>query len=351
MKVLADLVLRTMSALFNALYAEGGYPSIAPGRLPRASLLQCLFSIRSERAPVEHTLEKLLMPKNTRVAAVVVWFNPKISFTKNILTYANYVDHTYIVDNSPEDHSTWIPTDNKHISYLWLGGNCGIAHALNLGCKVASEEGHQIVLTMDQDSSFDVLSIKCHLEQSLAKLATDKIAIIGTGYKEINPGENNGFEEASSVITSGNLLKVAAWRDVDGFYEKLFIDQVDHDFCYRLRRKGYSILRNSSIQLNHFVGEPKEKKILGYIIRSTNHGTIRRYYQMRNALYLRKEYPEFAKPLPFFIRDIIDKIIGILILEKDVINKYIAMLYGVLDFYRGNFGSWEYARRVTRIDY
>lgn len=53
-KMLADLVLRTMSAQFDSLYAEGGRPSIAPERLLRASLLQCLFSIRSERALVEH---------------------------------------------------------------------------------------------------------------------------------------------------------------------------------------------------------------------------------------------------------------------------------------------------------
>ena len=32
-KVLADLVLRSMSTHFDALYAEGGRPSIAPERL------------------------------------------------------------------------------------------------------------------------------------------------------------------------------------------------------------------------------------------------------------------------------------------------------------------------------
>ena len=53
-KVLADMVLRSMSAHFDALYAEGGRPSLAPERLLRASLLQCLVSIRSERALVEH---------------------------------------------------------------------------------------------------------------------------------------------------------------------------------------------------------------------------------------------------------------------------------------------------------
>ena len=54
MKALADLVLRSRPAHFDALYAEGGRPSIEPERLLRASLLQCLFSIRSERALVEH---------------------------------------------------------------------------------------------------------------------------------------------------------------------------------------------------------------------------------------------------------------------------------------------------------
>lgn len=53
MKIMPDRVLHTMSGQFNSLYAEGGRPSIAPERRLRASLLQCLFSIRSERALVE----------------------------------------------------------------------------------------------------------------------------------------------------------------------------------------------------------------------------------------------------------------------------------------------------------
>src|SRR5574338_31193 len=54
MKQLTDTVLATMSQQFDEIYAEGGRPSIAPERLLRALLLQCLFSIRSERALVEH---------------------------------------------------------------------------------------------------------------------------------------------------------------------------------------------------------------------------------------------------------------------------------------------------------
>jgi len=54
MKKLTDIVLVTMSEQFDEIYAEGGRPSIAPERLLRALLLQCLFSIRSERALIEH---------------------------------------------------------------------------------------------------------------------------------------------------------------------------------------------------------------------------------------------------------------------------------------------------------
>lgn len=54
LKRLTDTVLSSMSPQFDELYAEGGRPSIPPERLLRALLLQCLFSIRSERALIEH---------------------------------------------------------------------------------------------------------------------------------------------------------------------------------------------------------------------------------------------------------------------------------------------------------
>ena len=48
-KAKADSVLASMNAAFEAMYAEGGRPSIAPERLLKASLLIALYSVRSER--------------------------------------------------------------------------------------------------------------------------------------------------------------------------------------------------------------------------------------------------------------------------------------------------------------
>src|ERR1700729_970273 len=50
---LTDEILKRMSPLFEAMYAEGVRPSIAPEKLLRAQLLQMLYSIRSERLLME----------------------------------------------------------------------------------------------------------------------------------------------------------------------------------------------------------------------------------------------------------------------------------------------------------
>lgn len=50
---LTDEILKRMSPLFDAMYAEGGRPSIPPEKLLRAQLLQMLYSVRSERLLME----------------------------------------------------------------------------------------------------------------------------------------------------------------------------------------------------------------------------------------------------------------------------------------------------------
>src|SRR5271165_7088855 len=52
-RAMTDEILGSMSALFDALYAECGRPSIPPEKLLRAQLLQMLYSVRSERLLME----------------------------------------------------------------------------------------------------------------------------------------------------------------------------------------------------------------------------------------------------------------------------------------------------------
>lgn len=59
-KPVVNAALASLDAEFSALYADTGRPSIAPERLIRASLLQILFSIRSERQLMEQMQYNLL---------------------------------------------------------------------------------------------------------------------------------------------------------------------------------------------------------------------------------------------------------------------------------------------------
>ena len=52
-RAVTDEILGRMSSLFDAMYADGGRPSIAPEKLLRALLLQMLYSVRSERLLME----------------------------------------------------------------------------------------------------------------------------------------------------------------------------------------------------------------------------------------------------------------------------------------------------------
>src|SRR5271170_382750 len=52
-RAMTEEILGNMSALFDAMYADGGRPSIPPEKLLRAQLLQMLYSVRSERLLME----------------------------------------------------------------------------------------------------------------------------------------------------------------------------------------------------------------------------------------------------------------------------------------------------------
>lgn len=60
LRVLADEALAELDGIFDSMYSEIGRESIAPERLIRASLLQILYTIRSERQLVEHIQYNML---------------------------------------------------------------------------------------------------------------------------------------------------------------------------------------------------------------------------------------------------------------------------------------------------
>jgi transposase len=82
MKKMADQALAELSAVFDAMYAASGRPSVPPERLLKALLLQALFSIRSERQLCEQLQYNLLYRWFLDMDMVEEAFAPT-TFTKN----------------------------------------------------------------------------------------------------------------------------------------------------------------------------------------------------------------------------------------------------------------------------
>src|SRR6056297_1067503 len=81
-KTVVDAALASLDADFERLYAGEGRPSIAPERLLRASLVQILFSIRSERQLMEQLEYNLLFRWFVGLAIDEPVWVPTV-FTKN----------------------------------------------------------------------------------------------------------------------------------------------------------------------------------------------------------------------------------------------------------------------------
>lgn len=271
------------------------------------------------------------------IAAVVVLYNPDCSFQVNINSYINACNKIYIIDNSECSNDQY---KNKKITYIANKKNLGIAKALNIGINRALDDGYQWVMTFDQDSyacdnMIDEM-IKCHKQFKSAAL----ISPFHANKYALKSQTNSDYEEVFMPMTSGNLLNIKAFKGVDGFKEKLFIDYVDNDFCLRLNLKGYKIIQANKAILKHNLGELKRHKLLWKSFYSTNHCALRRYYIFRNRLYLINKYkcnfPSYIKSLKY--RFFIDFII-VLLFERDKLNKFKMMIKGISDFKKNRFGA------------
>jgi transposase len=91
LRVIVDHILRTMDRSFAAVYAQDGRPSIPPERLFRASLLQIIYSVRSERLLMEQMDYNLLF--RWFVGLNIddeVWDHSTFSFNRNRLFNAEF---------------------------------------------------------------------------------------------------------------------------------------------------------------------------------------------------------------------------------------------------------------------
>jgi len=208
------------------------------------------------------------------------------------------MDLACIIDNSLQaSYLQRLSVENKKISYVHKSENLGIGKALNLGAKIAIEKGCSYLLTMDQDSSFEegelekLIDTAQELDEKKIKWGILSPTHKHGKYKKTESTED--FKEIPYVMTSGNLLNLEAYQEVGEFREDYFIDQVDHEYCLRTRKKGYKVFIHSNIYLVHELGICQEKYLLGKKVRFISHKPWRLYYVVRNGIFTVLLYPSF----------------------------------------------------------
>ncbi|MBR1432844.1 glycosyltransferase family 2 protein [Ruminococcus sp.] len=225
------------------------------------------------------------------IAAGIVTYNPDLKRLKeNIGSIKPQVKQLLIVDNGSTniEEIEALCKENK-CELINFNENKGIAYALNKICEFFSSN-YEWVLTLDQDS----ISPK-NLIQKLCTYTTSKIGAIGPkivyrGNEKFTQNSNKTLvSKVDWLITSATLTNINAWKSIGGFDNKLFIDGVDKDFCFRLNKKGYDVLQCNEVELYHELGNLKCRRVFGKTIYVTNHSPKRKYYMARNAIYLDKK--------------------------------------------------------------
>ena len=277
-------------------------------------------------------------PSAANVCAVVVAYFPDEGFETRLQTILPQVARLVIVDNtpdaiplSPEIISAW----GERLHCIANHANRGVASALNQGLKYALQQGYHWALTLDQDTECypDMVTIL----GSVYENCSPRPAVIGSNYldprnhKPKVPPQGNECLEQKTVITSGSLVNVHIAFLIDGFREDYFIDQVDHEFCLRLRSQGYRVVISREPVMAHSVGRPGgvDVPFLGIL---PNHPPLRKYYIARNTVvtisaYWRQE-PEWC--LRRFVRLILG--LGYMaVLEENRLAKVRAFAAGIAD--------------------
>ena len=252
---------------------------------------------------------------------------------ENIDAVIPQVDKLICVDNGSKNIAEI--KDRVHWKYpeveiIENNENLGIARALNQIFEYAEEHVYDWVLTLDQDSVCPanlMEEYKKHLEITDVGVLSPKM-VDRNFEKEIQT--EKPYDYIDKCITSASLTSVETWERVGGFWEYLFIDFVDHDFCAKCQKAGIKIIRVNSVALLHELGNGEHHTFLGRRVTALNHSPFRKYYIVRNwVIYLKMhkdviEYETVRNSYRFFF-------LKTVLFEDQKFKKLIQMLKGRRD--------------------
>jgi len=284
---------------------------------------------------------------------VLVTYNPDIKLLNNVIqSICTQVRTIYIIDNTPIEYNIVYDFDIKNLKVVKLNNNMGIAYAQNVGIKLSVDNNSDFIILSDQDTLYPDDFVEKMLSGDQKKFAAvsplfhdvnqsnkDEGFIVKTlfGFKRIYP--QSGLHQIYQAIASGCIINTQYLKEIGMMDEKLFIDWVDLEWCWRANAKGYTILGNANVTISHQLGD--EAIDIGF--RNVNlRSPIRHYYITRNAFYLALRCKHLGKThqVILFLKSF-RYLIAFPILSKPHFMNFKYVFWGFIDGVNGVLGKFK----------
>jgi rhamnosyltransferase len=175
--------------------------------------------------------------------------------------------------------------------------NLGLAIALNQGLAAAKDIGASHVMLLDQDSQPPVgmghnLAVRLETLKNTGKpyaaispTLMDRKAGAELHFSSyVDASMNNSIIDRPSIATSGTVIDMAALEMIGNMRDDLFIDGIDHEWCFRARSKGFRIGASPRVTMPHDMGD--DGIVISGRYRPLHRSPVRHYYIVRNTLWL-----------------------------------------------------------------
>jgi rhamnosyltransferase len=255
------------------------------------------------------------------ICAIIVTYHPDpLALSALLKAVAIQVGTTVVVDNTaPEDIGQFGDVPMDGVQVLFQNQNQGLAVAQNMGIDWARQYGCAYVLLLDQDST-PVEGMVAALLSAYQRLSrTERVAAVGPRFHDLREERDAPFIrvghlfnrkrwcefneqvlESDFLISSGALIPLEVIEDVGEMDAGLFIDNVDLEWSFRVRARGYRLYGVCAAAMNHRLGDSRRALPLG-LGQVVVHGPVRLYFMMRNRLRI---YAMPHTPLAWILQDI-----------------------------------------------
>lgn len=224
------------------------------------------------------------------IGSVVVLYNPTEDEIKNINSYIPNVDRAVIVDNSAQNNEKIVElliNDKSKIQYFSKQENMGLCKALNIGIKLLEESGCDWALLFDADSKLGS-DIVTEYKKAIEDYKGKQVALFTPVhvFDRSNAVPYSGYKNVDWSMTSGWLINIEIFEKQNGFFEELFVDGLDMDYCFKSHENGYLLIECGKAVINHHPAETRNCLGFKYGIASP----YRYYMQARQLIWCWKRY-------------------------------------------------------------